>query len=62
MASTVEDVMARRVRALFLDARASIEMAPVVAHLIAVELKHDKKWEEKQVLEYTKLANGYILQ
>ena len=61
MARTVEDVMARRVRALFLDARASIEMAPLVAHLLAEELKYDKKWEEKQVLEYTKLANGYIL-
>jgi len=61
MARTVEDVMARRVRALFLDAHASIEMAPVVAQLLAAELKHDKKWEEKQVLEYTKLANGYIL-
>jgi glycerol-3-phosphate dehydrogenase len=61
MARTVEDVMARRVRALFLDARASLEMAPVVAGLLAAELKHDKKWEEKQVLEYTKLANGYIL-
>ena len=31
MARTVEDFLARRVRALFLDARASMEMAPEVA-------------------------------
>ncbi len=62
MAQTVEDILARRVRALFLDARASIEMAPAVAAIIAEELHKDKKWEEQQVEDYTEIAKGYIMQ
>jgi len=61
MAVTVEDVLARRVRVLFLDARASKEMAPKVAHIMAQELGKDEAWEKRQVEEYTDLANGYIL-
>jgi glycerol-3-phosphate dehydrogenase len=61
MARTVEDVLARRVRALFLDARASIEMAPETAEIMANELKYDKQWIDKQVEEYTKLAKSYLL-
>jgi glycerol-3-phosphate dehydrogenase len=61
MARTIEDVLARRVRVLFLDARASMEIAPVVAALMVVELKKDKNWEEIQVKEFIKLAKGYLL-
>ncbi len=61
MAMTVEDVLSRRTRALLLDARASIEMAPEVARLLAKEHGYDKKWEKQQVEEYTKLAEGYLL-
>ncbi len=61
MARNVEDVLARRVRALFLDARASIEMAPEIAEIIAKELGYDQKWIEKQVAEFIKLARGYLL-
>ncbi len=61
MARTVEDFLSRRVRALLLDARASIEMAPAVAGIMAAELGRDKDWEEEQVRAYTKLAGGYIL-
>uniref|UniRef100_UPI003217D02D glycerol-3-phosphate dehydrogenase/oxidase n=1 Tax=uncultured Draconibacterium sp. TaxID=1573823 RepID=UPI003217D02D len=61
MAQTIDDVLARRVRALYLDARASIEMAPTVATILAKELQKDEKWEEEQVKEYTELANGYII-
>ena len=38
----IEDVLARRTRALFLDARAAMDMAPAVAHLMAKELKKDE--------------------
>jgi glycerol-3-phosphate dehydrogenase len=62
MARTVEDVLARRLRALFLDARASIQMAKEVAALQAAELGKGSAWEEKQVTEYTKLARGYLLE
>ena len=61
MARTVEDVLARRTRALFLDARASIEAAPAVAELLAAELRHDDTWRRDQVNDFTLLARGYLL-
>ncbi|MFH5884209.1 glycerol-3-phosphate dehydrogenase/oxidase [Halalkalibaculum sp. DA3122] len=61
MARTVEDVLARRTRALLLDARASIEMAETVAALMADELQTGEEWRRQQVQEYTELANGYLL-
>jgi len=61
MAVTVEDVLARRVRALYLDARASMEMAPKVARIMACEMNKDKAWEKAQTEEYVKLASNYVL-
>lgn len=61
MARTVEDVLARRTRALLLDARSSIEAAPVVAALMAGELQKDQGWVERQVKAYASLAAGYML-
>ena len=60
-ALTVEDVLARRVRALFLDARAAQAMAPAVAGLMAEEMGKDKEWRESQVAAFTALAKGYLL-
>lgn len=60
MARTVEDVLARRTRALLLNAAASIEAAPRVARLLAQELGHDAAWEKAQVRAYTALARGYV--
>jgi len=61
MARTVEDVLARRTRALLLNARASIAMAPKVAELMAKELGLRRKWQREQVQIYTEFASGYIL-
>ena len=61
MAINLEDVLARRLRALFLDARAAIEIASVVASLMAKEFNHDKTWEEIQVNDFIHLAQGYLL-
>jgi glycerol-3-phosphate dehydrogenase len=61
MAMTVEDVLSRRTRALLLDAKASVEMAPEVAKLMAKELEKDEKWQKEQVSEYNKLSSSYIL-
>ena len=61
MARTVEDVLARRTRALFLDARASIEAAPDVAALLTNELSRDAAWGATQLREYSELAKGYLL-
>jgi glycerol-3-phosphate dehydrogenase len=61
MARTVEDVLARRTRALFLDARAAIAMAPETARLMARELGRDQAWQKNQVDGFTELAAGYLV-
>lgn len=61
MARTVEDVLARRTRALFLNAHAAIAMAPAVALLLARELGRDKQWTEQQVTSFNALAAQYTL-
>jgi glycerol-3-phosphate dehydrogenase len=61
MARTVEDVLARRTRALLLDARASAECAPLVARLLARELGRDTAWQKSQVDSYRKLAAAAVL-
>lgn len=60
MARTVEDILARRTRALLLDTAASIEAAPTVARLMAAELNRDEQWIGAQVATYTALARGYL--
>ncbi|UOQ55205.1 glycerol-3-phosphate dehydrogenase/oxidase [Hymenobacter cellulosivorans] len=61
MARTVEDVLARRVRVLFLDAAAAVRVAPRVAELLAEELGKDAQWQARQVAEFEELAQGYLL-
>ena len=61
MARTVEDALARRCRALFLNAAAATAMAPRAAALMARELGRDAGWERRQVEEFTKLAQGYMI-
>ncbi len=62
MARTVEDVLARRTRALFLNARAAIAMAAETAALLARELGRDASWAEAQICTFTELARRYTLQ
>ena len=57
----LEDVLARRTRALLLDARASIAAAPAVARLMANEMGNSQEWLEDQIRSYTTLANQYLL-
>lgn len=61
MAITVEDVLARRVRLLFLDAEAAIDSAERVARLIALESGRDEEWVGSQVAEFRSLAQGYLV-
>lgn len=60
-ARTVEDVLARRTRALLLDARAAAAIAPAVAALLAAELGRDTAWQEGQVRDFRRLAAEYVL-
>lgn len=61
MARTVEDVLARRCRALFLDAAAARAMAPRVAAILARELGRDAAWEQQQVGAFASLAEHYLV-
>jgi glycerol-3-phosphate dehydrogenase len=61
MARTVEDVLARRTRALFLNAKAAIAAAPRVAEVMARELGRDAAWRDEQVREFQSVARGYCM-
>ncbi len=61
MARTLEDVLARRTRALFLNARAASEIAPQVALVIARELQRNEEWAANQVCEFRRLAEQYMI-
>jgi glycerol-3-phosphate dehydrogenase len=61
MARTVEDTIARRTRALFLNARAALEMAPTVADLMASELEWDESMRTKQLDDFREVARNYLL-
>lgn len=59
LARGVEDVLARRHRALFLDANAAQDVAPEVARIAAEELGRDAAWASAQVEAFRALASGY---
>ena len=61
MALTVEDILARRTRALFLDARESIRIAPQVAEILAKELGKRRKWRINQVTDFENIAKNYFI-
>jgi glycerol-3-phosphate dehydrogenase len=61
MAITVEDVLARRIRLLFLDAKAAMEAAPVVAAIMKAEMNKPEEWLSGQVESFKKLAEGYLV-
>lgn len=61
MAQTIEDVLARRVRLLFLDARAAIDSAAKVAAVLAKELNKDENWQQEQVKQFLEIAKHYLL-
>lgn len=62
MARTVEDVLARRTRALFLDAQAAHKMALAAARIVAEELHRGEDWITHQVEDFQTLASQYSLQ
>jgi len=59
-ARTVEDVLARRTRALFLNAAAALAAAPEVARLLARELGHDAAWQARQVESLRVIAGTFL--
>jgi glycerol-3-phosphate dehydrogenase len=61
MARTVEDVLARRVRVLFLDAEAAIEISPMIATMLAKELHKDNEWKQGQISNFIEIASRYVI-
>jgi glycerol-3-phosphate dehydrogenase len=60
MARTVEDVLARRLRILFLNARSAMEAAPEVAEILKNELHQNEEWKQNQLANFLKLAKEYL--
>src|SRR5687767_1022205 len=60
MCMTVEDALSRRTRALLLDAQATIETAPLVANIMAKEMKKDDEWIKNQIDIFNRLAKNYL--
>jgi glycerol-3-phosphate dehydrogenase len=60
MARTLDDVLARRTRALSLNVKAALRMAPAVARLMAAELGRDDAWQQQQLTEFAAIAEGYL--
>jgi glycerol-3-phosphate dehydrogenase len=61
LARTVDDVLARRTRALFLNARAAVDMAPAVARLMASELGQNSSWSERQLRDFQEIAACFMV-
>jgi glycerol-3-phosphate dehydrogenase len=62
MARTVEDVLARRTRALLLDAKAALEAGPTVAGIMAREMGRDEAWQRRTVEEFEGVARLHVFQ
>ena len=60
MPLNLDDLLARRSRALLLNAKASSDIAAEAAGIMAEEMGYDDKWQEEQVESYRKLVKNYI--
>lgn len=61
MARTIEDILSRRVRILFLDAKVAIEIAPTIGEILKIELGKTEAWKADQILKFKAIANQYVL-
>jgi glycerol-3-phosphate dehydrogenase len=61
MARTIDDVLARRTRALFLNVQAARAMAQAVAQLLAHELQRDESWQRRQLAEFERIADCFTV-
>ncbi|WP_152287735.1 glycerol-3-phosphate dehydrogenase/oxidase [Flavicella marina] len=61
-AKTIEDLLARRTRLLFLDVKASLEAAETVGKLLQDELKKDNSWLHSELENFKTTARTYQIQ
>jgi glycerol-3-phosphate dehydrogenase len=60
LAATLEDVLARRTRCLFIDAKAAVEAADPVAEAIGEMLGEGEEWKKRQLAEFRRLTRSYL--
>jgi glycerol-3-phosphate dehydrogenase len=61
MAMSLEDILARRIRILYLDAKVAIQVAPEVASIMSKEMNKNAEWTLKEINNFTVLASQYIV-
>ncbi len=61
MAITIEDILARRIRLLFLDAQAAMEAAPTVVKMLSKYNNKNELWEKEQLNNFNELASQYLI-
>lgn len=57
---SVEDILSRRTRAIFLNSKAALESAPLVAKILAQELGKSNEWQAEQIAEFKKFAVKFV--
>jgi glycerol-3-phosphate dehydrogenase len=60
MACTLEDILARRIRLLFLDVKVALAVAPQVCNIMKVHLLKDDQWYDEQLVSFRLLAKQYL--
>ena len=61
MAITLEDVLARRTRCLFLDAYETEKIAPQVLEIMRKRLKKDNDWAKEEMKKFNVILKKYQL-
>ena len=61
MAITLEDMLARRSRALFLNSKETLKIAPEVAKIMAKHLNKKQDWVDDQLKAFTEVAQHYLI-
>lgn len=60
-ALTLDDVLARRTRCLFLNAEATLSIVEKVADIMQKALQQTKQWKEQQIKDFTTIAKKYLI-
>jgi glycerol-3-phosphate dehydrogenase len=60
LALKLDDVLARRTRCLFVNVRATLEIAPKVAEIMAAAMGEDDSWQSSELKDFSQLAQSYL--
>jgi len=60
MCMTVEDFLSRRTRQLLLDAREAVRACPLIAKLMALQMKKDDNWIQNEINNFKEIAVHYL--